>query len=63
MIAPPVWKRAAGIAPGKENKDSARAKAIARWPSHAEMFARKKDIDRAEAALIAVAGMMRESGR
>jgi hypothetical protein len=60
MIAPPVWKRAAGIAAGKENKDSARSVAIARWPSQAELFARKMDIDRAEAALIAVAGMMRE---
>jgi hypothetical protein len=60
MIAPPVWKRAAGIPAGKENKDSARSVAIARWPSQAELFARKKDIDRAEAALIAVAGMMRE---
>jgi crossover junction endodeoxyribonuclease RuvC len=63
MIAPTVWKRAAGIPPGKENKDSARAKAIARWPAMASMFARKCDIDRAEAALIAVAGIMREGGR
>jgi hypothetical protein len=63
MVAPPVWKRAAGIAAGKENKDSARAVAIARWPTQAELFARKMDIDRAEAALIAVAGMMREGGR
>jgi hypothetical protein len=60
MIPPPVWKRAAGIAPGKENKDSARSVAISRWPSQATLFARKMDIDRAEAALIAVAGMMRE---
>jgi hypothetical protein len=63
MIAPPVWKRATGIAAGKENKDSARSVAIARWPTQAELFARKMDIDRAEAALIAVAGMMREGGR
>jgi len=57
MIAPPVWKRAANIAPGKENKDSARSVAISRWPSHAALFARKCDCDRAEAALIAVAGL------
>jgi hypothetical protein len=63
MIAPPVWKRAAGIAPGKENKDSARSVAIARWPTQAALFARKMDIDRAEACLIAVAGIMREGGR
>jgi crossover junction endodeoxyribonuclease RuvC len=63
MIAPTVWKRAAGIPPGKQNKDSARSVAIARWPAQAELFARKMDIDRAEAALIAVAGIMREGGR
>lgn len=63
MIAPPVWKRAAGIAPGKENKDSARAAAIARWPAKADLFARKCDIDRAEAALIGWAGLQRECGR
>lgn len=63
MIAPPTWKRASGIAPGKENKDSARSVAIARWPSQAELFARKKDCDRAEAALIGLAGLMREGGR
>ncbi len=63
MIAPPVWKRAAGIAPGKENKDSARAAAIARWPANADLFARRKDIDRAEAALIGLAGIAREGRR
>jgi crossover junction endodeoxyribonuclease RuvC len=61
MIAPPSWKRVAGIAPGKENKDSARSVAIARWPNKAALFARKCDCDRAEAALIAMAGLRRES--
>jgi crossover junction endodeoxyribonuclease RuvC len=60
MIAPPVWKRAASIPPGKENKDLARARAIARWPSQAHLFARKCDCDRAEAALLGIAGMARE---
>ena len=59
LIAPPVWKRGANIAPGKENKDSARSVAISRWPSQASLFARKCDCDRAEAALIAVAGMQK----
>jgi crossover junction endodeoxyribonuclease RuvC len=63
MIAPPVWKRAANIAPGKENKDSARSVAISRWPSKAALFARKCDFDRAEAALIAVAGTQKEAAR
>ena len=60
MIAPPFWKRASNIAPGKENKDSARSVAISRWPSHAALFARKCDCDRAEAALIGLAGLLRE---
>ena len=63
MIAPPTWKRFAGVRPGKEHKDHARAVAIARWPAQAERFARKSDIDRAEACLIALAGMSRESGK
>ena len=62
FVAPPVWKRFAGVPPGVENKDIARTKAVARWPAHAVRFARKCDVDRAEAALIAIAGMKREGG-
>jgi crossover junction endodeoxyribonuclease RuvC len=60
FIVPPVWKRIADIPPGAENKDLARTRAIARWPARAELFARKRDVDRAEAALIALAGLQRE---
>ena len=64
LIAPSAWKRAIGIPPGKEGaKDAARAEAIRRRPSKAGLFARVKDDGRAEAALIAVAGMMREGSR
>jgi crossover junction endodeoxyribonuclease RuvC len=35
------------------DKDTARTRAIELWPSHAQLFARKKDHGRAEAALIA----------
>jgi crossover junction endodeoxyribonuclease RuvC len=60
FIAPPVWKRIIGIPPGKiGTKDMARSEAIRRWPQHAALFARVKDADRAEAALIAVAGLKR----
>ncbi|MGO9773700.1 MAG: hypothetical protein ACLPSW_29975 [Roseiarcus sp.] len=60
--APGAWKRAVGIAPGKDRaKDAARTKAIRRWPAKAPLFARKRDDGRAEAALIAVAGLMREA--
>ena len=60
MIAPAWWKRRVGIPPGADKKDMARSEAIRRWPALADRFARKKDDGRAEAALIAVAGMMRE---
>jgi crossover junction endodeoxyribonuclease RuvC len=62
-IAPASWKRAIGIKPGKDGaKDAARSEAIRRWPSQAALFARVKDDGRAEAALIAVAGLMRKGG-
>jgi crossover junction endodeoxyribonuclease RuvC len=60
FLTPPTWKRLAGIPPGAENKDLARTQAIARWPAHAQLFSRKKDVDRAEAALIGLAGLLRE---
>jgi crossover junction endodeoxyribonuclease RuvC len=64
FIAPAAWKRAIGIQPGREGaKDAARAEALRRWPSHASLFARVKDDGRAEAALIGVAGLMREASR
>ena len=64
MIAPAAWKRAVGIPPGRDGaKDAARAEAVRRWPAHAGLFARGRDDGRAEASLIAVAGMMREARR
>lgn len=59
-ITPAVWKRSAGIPPGRGMKDVARSKAIERWPAWAESFARVKDADRSEAALIGWAGLQRE---
>ena len=59
FLTPPTRKRLADIPPGAENKDLARTRAIARWPAHAELFRRKADVDRAEAALIAVAGLQK----
>lgn len=57
-ITPPTWKRLVGIPPGRDGaKDAARAEAIRRWPGQAGLFARVKDDGRAEAALIAVAGL------
>ncbi len=60
-IAPAAWKRAVGVPPGQEGaKGRARSEAIRRWPAKATLFARVRDDGRAEAALIAVAGMTRE---
>jgi len=64
FITPPSWKRAVGIPPGRDGaKDAARAEAIRRWPDQAALFVRVKDDGRAEAALIAIAGLIREGRR
>jgi crossover junction endodeoxyribonuclease RuvC len=61
FLTPPAWKRAVAIPPGRDGaKDIARSQAIRRWPSHAELFAKVKDDGRAEACLIAIAGIKRE---
>jgi hypothetical protein len=61
-LTAPTWKRTIGI-PAGEAKDKARSEAVRRWPAKASLFARVKDDGRAEAALIAVAGMIREGAR
>jgi crossover junction endodeoxyribonuclease RuvC len=58
-LTPPTWKRLTNIRPG-DAKDMARSEAIRRWPGKASLFARVKDDGRAEAALIALAGLKRE---
>jgi crossover junction endodeoxyribonuclease RuvC len=61
LITPQSWKRFHSIPPG-DQKDLARSKAIARWPAMAERFARKLDHNRAESALIGLAGILRNGG-
>src|SRR5271165_891417 len=64
FLTPPAWKRSVGIAPGKAGaKDAARSEALRRWPSHATFFARARDDGRAEAALIAAAGLTRDQSK
>jgi crossover junction endodeoxyribonuclease RuvC len=58
-ITAPAWKRALGLS--FASKDAARSEAIRRWPAQAELFARVRDDGRAESALIAVAGLLREA--
>ena len=63
-LTPATWKRAIGIPPGRDGvKDMARAEACRRWPVAASCFAAKGSDGMAEAALIAVAGLARETGR
>jgi crossover junction endodeoxyribonuclease RuvC len=58
FLTAPQWKRCVGIAAGRAGaKDAARSEAIRRWPQHAAWFSRVKDADRAESALIAIAGL------
>jgi crossover junction endodeoxyribonuclease RuvC len=59
FITPVQWKRVVNVPPGKDMKDMARSNAINRWPGKAELFKRKMDDGRAEAALIGLAGIMR----
>jgi crossover junction endodeoxyribonuclease RuvC len=62
MLAVPTWRRAVGLPTGA-TKDQSRGEAIRRWPEYAQFFARKRDDGRAEACLIAVAGLQREGRR
>ena len=59
-MTPSAWKRTMGL---RGDKDAARGMAVNLFPSRASDFERKKDIDRAEAALIAVAGHKLEEWR
>jgi crossover junction endodeoxyribonuclease RuvC len=61
FLTPPQWKRLVGIPAGRDGaKDTARSEAIRRWPIDAGLFLRKRDDGRAEACLIALAGLIRE---
>jgi crossover junction endodeoxyribonuclease RuvC len=63
FLMPPAWKRAVDVPPGKDGaKNAARSEAIRRWRGQAALFVRVKDDGRAEAPLIAVAGLLRNGG-
>ncbi len=53
LVTPQTWKKSYGLPGGRENKDVSRQKASMMFPSHAHLWARKKDNDRAEAVLLA----------
>ncbi len=50
LVTPSKWKRTLGL---DADKEKARALALRLWPARADLFGRKKDHGRAEAALLA----------
>jgi len=60
-VAPQKWQRYLGIPP-KAGKDANRALAMKLFPKQAELFARKKDDGRSDAALLAVYGYRISTG-
>jgi len=52
LVTPQRWKKEMMQGMGKE-KDASRMKALALFPQHSDLFARKKDHNRADAALMA----------
>jgi len=53
-VSPAKWKKALGL---NSDGEASRARAIETWPTHAELLARKRDHNRAEAALLALYGL------
>jgi crossover junction endodeoxyribonuclease RuvC len=56
LISPATWKSILGLRGGKENKDMSRQLASRLFPTHSQLWARKKDDGRAEAVLLAYYG-------
>jgi crossover junction endodeoxyribonuclease RuvC len=59
LVTPAKWKRSYGL---DADKEKARAMALRLWPTRSDLFGRKKDHGRAEAALLARYGAERIIG-
>jgi crossover junction endodeoxyribonuclease RuvC len=55
-VTPAKWKKALGLS---SDGEASRARAIETWPTHAGLFARKRDHNRAEAALLGLYALER----
>jgi crossover junction endodeoxyribonuclease RuvC len=55
-VSPAKWKKTLGL---NSDAETSRARAIEAWPDQAELFARKLDHSRAEAALLGMYGLGR----
>jgi crossover junction endodeoxyribonuclease RuvC len=53
-VSPAKWKKALCL---NSDGETSRARAIETWPEHAGLFARKRDHNRAEAALLGLYGL------
>lgn len=60
LVTPASWKKAMKVAGGPAGKEECRKMAIDMFPANREHFARIKDHNRAEAALLAVYGLRQE---
>jgi crossover junction endodeoxyribonuclease RuvC len=60
LVTPVKWKKFHSLPGG--DKEAARQRALQLFPKSAELFARKKDHQRAEAALIATYGLQTQFG-
>jgi len=60
LVTPAQWKKKLGVPQGK---DGSRHRAMELFPAYAELFRRKKDDGRAEAALIAYWGAVHFDGK
>lgn len=54
MVTPQAWKKRAGLM--KKPKEAALTLCLSTWPDFTQYFSRKRDVGRADAALIAVYG-------
>ena len=57
-VSPSKWKKAMAL---NSDAEESRARAIETWPDRAEWFTRKKDHNRAEAAVLALYGLRHET--
>jgi crossover junction endodeoxyribonuclease RuvC len=53
-VSPVKWKKALGL---NNDGETSRARAIDTWPTRADLFARKRDHNRAEAVLLGLYGL------
>jgi crossover junction endodeoxyribonuclease RuvC len=57
---PPKWKKALGL---NSDAETSRARAVETWPTRADLCARKRDHNRAEAALLGRFGLENGGGQ